>query len=424
MKKRLITAVLCAAMMLASCGESSIREARGEQVTQGTSSASTTTSAAASRSASAATTTTTAATTAATTTTAIPEKKDKVGELMAKMTLEEKIGQLFVVRASALDMKKTQGGSVTVCDDSVRAALSQYHVGGVVYFADNIKDPEQLTKLSSGLQSASAYPLFITADEEGGNVTRIAQDPDFKVMQFASMLTVGSSGDAGKAHEVGQTIGKYMKQYGMNLDLAPVADIFSNPYNTVIGDRAFGRDAETVSVMVNACVKGFHEQSMMTCLKHFPGHGDTAEDSHYGAAVVDRTWEELLKRELVPFIASLDETDMVMAAHVSLPKVTGDNTPASMSKAILTDKLRGELGFEGVIITDSLGMGAVSKNTPPGEIPVKILEAGADILLMPTSLPIAYGGVMNAVKSGRISVERIESSVRRILTLKEKYGLI
>lgn len=416
-KRRLLVTVCCAAALLISCGESSQGEQQQTTSASATSASPTTTL----------TTTTTAATsstTAATTqTTAEVKPKSKAQQLLEKMTLEEKIGQLFVVRATALDLNKKQGG-VTVCDDGIKAALKQYHVGGVVYFTDNIKDPQQLTKLSSDLQAASEYPLFITADEEGGNVTRIAQDPDFNVKQFASMLTVGSTGDTAQAHDVGQTIGKYMKDYGMNLDLAPVADIFSNPYNTVIGDRAFGRDANSVSLMVNACVKGFHEQGMMTCLKHFPGHGDTAADSHYGAAVVDRTWNELLERELVPFIASLGETDMVMSAHVSLPKVTGDNTPASLSKTILTDKLRNELGFNGVIITDSLGMGAVTKGTQPGEIPVKVLEAGGDILLMPASLPTAYNGVLDAVKSGRLSESRIEQSVIRILTLKEKYGLI
>ncbi|MBR7008131.1 MAG: glycoside hydrolase family 3 protein [Ruminococcus sp.] len=416
-KRRLLVTVCCAAAMLISCGESSQGEQQQTTSASATSASPTTTL----------TTTTTAATsptTAATTqTTAEVKPKSKAQQLLEKMTLEEKIGQLFVVRATALDLNKTQG-SVTVCDDGVKTALKQYHVGGVVYFTDNIKDPQQLTKLSSDLQAASEYPLFITADEEGGNVTRIAQDPDFNVKQFASMLTVGSTGDTAQAHDVGQTIGKYMKDYGMNLDLAPVADIFSNPYNTVIGDRAFGRDANSVSLMVNACVKGFHEQGMMTCLKHFPGHGDTAADSHYGAAVVDRTWSELLERELVPFIASLGETDMVMAAHVSVPKVTGDNTPASLSKTILTDKLRNELGFNGVIITDSLGMGAVTKGTPQEEIPVKVLEAGGDILLMPASLPTAFNGVLNAVKSGRLSENRIEQSVKRILDLKEKYGLI
>ena len=417
-KNKLLITICCAAALLISCSESS----QSEQQT--TTSAASVTSSSQTTALTTTTASTTATTTAATTQTAPQAKpQSKAQQLLENMTLEEKIGQLFVVRATALDLNKTQG-SVTVCDDSVKAALSQYHVGGVVYFQDNIRDPQQLTKLSSDLQSASKYPLFITADEEGGNVTRIALDPDFQVKRFTSMLSVGNTGDTAQANDVGQTIGKYMKEYGMNLDLAPVADIFSNPNNTVIGDRAFGKDAKSVSLMVNACVKGFHEQGMMTCLKHFPGHGDTTADSHYGTAVVDRTWNELLEMELVPFIESLDETDMIMAAHVSLPKVTGDNTPASLSKTMLTDKLRTELGFNGVIITDSLGMGAVTKDNPPQEIPVKVLEAGGDILLMPESLPTAFNGVLNAVKSGRLSVNRIEQSVKRILELKEKYGLI
>lgn len=426
-KRKLLALVMCSAVLLASCGESSQVSSQKETVTgTPTTTTAATTTVTTTTTSEAVTTTTTSETTTTTTsdTTAPPVKKDRVTEMLGQMTLEEKIAQLFVVRADALETNKKQSGGVTVCDDSVKATLKQYPVGGVIYFANNVKDPAQLKKLSSDLQAASKYPLFITTDEEGGSVTRIARDSDFNVRKYPSMLTVGRSGDVKQAEDVGKTIGKYMKDYGLNLDLAPVADIYSNPANKVIGSRSFGSDANSVSLMVNACVKGFHEQGMMTCLKHFPGHGDTVSDSHYGAAVVNRTWTELLERELVPFVGSLNDTDMVMAAHVSIPKVTGDNTPASLSKVIITDKLRNELGYGGVIITDSLGMGAVTKSCTPAEAPVKALEAGCDILLTPPSLPIAYKGVLDAVKSGRLTEQRIDESVSRILTLKYKYALI
>lgn len=427
-KRKLLAIVMCTAMLLASCGESSQGDSQQETVTTTTQLTTTTevTTATTTTTTSVTTSATTASPTATTTaaTTAPTVKKDKVTEMLGQMTLEEKIAQLFIVRADALETDKKQSGGVTVCDDSVKANLKQYPVGGVIYFANNVKDPTQLTKLSGELQAASKYPLFVTTDEEGGSVTRIARDSDFKVKKYTSMLAVGNSGDVKLASEVGQTIGKYLKDYGLNLDLAPVADIYSNPLNKVIGSRAFGSDANNVSFMVNACVKGFHEQGMMTCLKHFPGHGDTASDSHYGAAVVNKTWNELTQRELIPFVSSLKDTDMVMAAHISLPKVTGDNTPASLSKIIITDKLRNELGYDGVVITDSLGMGAVTKSCTAAEAPVKALEAGCDILLTPPSLPVAYKGVLDAVKSGRLSEQRIDESVRRILTLKNKYALI
>ena len=428
MKKKLLALVMCAAMLLVSCGES-ISDSSPQETGSSVSDTQTVTTTTCAETTTTATTTvsttTSAVSTTTTTTTAKPEApKDTVTQLMSQMTLEEKIAQLFIVRADALDANKTQSGGVTICSDDIKTTLRQYPVGGVIYFANNVKDPAQLKKLSSDLQAASKYPLFITTDEEGGNVTRIAQDSDFNVARFGSMLYVGSTGDPGQAENVGQTIGKYMKDYGLNLDLAPVADVFSNPNNTVIGDRSFGSDAKNVSLMVSACVKGFHSQGVMTCLKHYPGHGDTSADSHYGTVTVNKTWNELLNCELIPFIGSLKDTDMIMASHISLPNVTRDSTPASLSKVMLTDKLRSELGYSGVIITDSLGMGAVTKSCPAAEIGVKVLEAGGDIMLGPTSLPIAYKGVLDAVKSGRLSEQRIDESVKRILDLKHKYGLI
>ena len=322
---------------------------------------------------------------------------EKAAEVMASMTLEEKICQLFIVRVDTLETDDNTDIGVTWCDGGMKDTIEKYPVGGVIYFAKNVSDPEQLTKLSADLQKCSKYPLFISIDEEGGQVARIANDPDFHVTDYESMLSVGNTRNTENAREVGSTIGAYLKEYGINLDFAPVADVFTNPDNTVIGDRSFGTDASTVSGMVSACIDGFHEQNVMTCIKHYPGHGDTSADTHSGYVQVDKTWDELKEQELLS---------------------------ASLSKTLLTDKLRGELGYNGVIITDALGMGAIANNYSTAEAVVKVINAGADIILMPTSLASGYSALYDAVENGDIPESRIDESVGRILTLKDKYGLL
>ena len=349
---------------------------------------------------------------------------DKVQKMIDEMSVEEKVGQMFIVRADTLEEDVAVDIGVSWVDDDMKKTLSDYHVGGVIYFANNCYDPDQLLSLSEDLQASSDIPLFIGIDEEGGSVARIANNPEFGVEGYDSMLSIGNTGNTDNAEAVGETIGAYLSEYGINLDFAPVADIFTNPSNTVIGNRSFGTDAETVSSMVSACIDGFHSQDIMTCLKHYPGHGDTSGDTHTGYVQVTKTWDELLEEELVPFIDNIDKTDMIMAAHLTLPNVTSDGLPASLSKELLTDKLRGELGYDGVIITDSLLMGAVANNYSSAESAVKVVNAGADIILMPYSLSSAYNAVVKAVNDGSISEERINESVTRILSLKEKYGLI
>ncbi|MBR1422473.1 MAG: glycoside hydrolase family 3 protein [Ruminococcus sp.] len=349
---------------------------------------------------------------------------DKVQKMVDEMSVEEKVGQMFIVRADTLEEDVAVDIGVSWVDDDMKKTLSDYHVGGVIYFANNCYDPDQLLSLSEDLQASSDIPLFIGIDEEGGSVARIANNPEFGVDGYDSMLSIGNTGNTDNAEAVGETIGAYLSEYGINLDFAPVADIFTNPSNTVIGNRSFGTDAETVSSMVSACIDGFHSQDIMTCLKHYPGHGDTSGDTHTGYVQVTKTWDELLKEELVPFIDNIDKTDMIMAAHLTLPNVTSDGLPASLSKELLTDKLRGELGYDGVIITDSLLMGAVADNYSSAESAVKVVNAGADIILMPYSLSSAYNAVVKAVNDGSIPEERINESVTRILSLKEKYGLI
>lgn len=355
---------------------------------------------------------------------AAPAVSSKVQKMVDEMSVEEKVGQMFIVRADTLEEDVAVDIGVSWVDEDMKQTLVDYPVGGVIYFANNCYDPDQLSSLSDDLQASSDIPLFIAIDEEGGSVARIANNPEFGVEGYDSMLSIGNTGNTDNAEEVGETIGAYLSEYGINLDFAPVADIFTNPNNTVIGNRSFGTDAETVSSMVSACIDGFHSQNIMTCLKHYPGHGDTSGDTHTGYVQVTKTWDELLDEELIPFIDNLDKTDMIMAAHLTLPNVTSDGLPASLSKELLTDKLRGELGYDGVIITDSLLMGAVADNYSSAESAVKVVNAGADIILMPYSLSSAYNAVVKAVNDGSIPEERINESVTRILSLKEKYGLI
>lgn len=375
------------------------------------------------------------------------KEQTKAEQLLEKMTLEEKIGQLFIVRPSALqsasaskkqessseeshaeesniEESHAEDGKVLVLDQAMEKALKKYSIGGVALFAQNIETPAQLSKLTKGLQAQSAIPLLIALDEEGGLVSRIANAENFQVPRFESMEKIGETGSAARAKEVGTTIGSYLKTYGFNLDFAPVADINTNPENIVIGNRSFGSDPQLVATMVSAEVSGLHEAGVMSCIKHFPGHGDTKGDTHDGYVSVQKTWTELKACELVPFIEALGETDLVMIAHITTPNVTTDGLPASLSAQMVSGKLRDELGYNGVVITDALEMAAITKAYASSQCAVKAILAGVDILLMPEDFVEAYNGIYEAVKRNEVSEARIDESVLRILSLKEKYHLI
>ena len=236
------------------------------------------------------------------------------------------------------------------------------------------------------------------------------------------MEDIGKSGDASKAEEVGRQIGSYLKELGFNLDFAPVADTNTNPQNIVIGDRSYGSDPALVARMVSAQLDGMHDSGIMGTLKHFPGHGDTKDDTHSGYVSVNKSWDELKACELVPFISALDKADTIMVSHITVTSI--DKLPSSLSYEIITRKLRNELGYNGVIITDSMAMGAVADSYTSDIAAVMAVKAGADIILMPESLEKSFNAVLNAVNSGEISISRIEESAERVLTLKAKYKLI
>lgn len=350
-----------------------------------------------------------------------PPEQVRARQILEEMTPEEKICQLFIVTHDQL----AGISGVTRSDPAVEAALAQYPVGGVIYFSPNLRSREQTVEMIAHIQSCSRLGLFISVDEEGGSVTRLGRNRAMGVTDFPSMGIIGRDGDTAAAYEVGHTLGTELAELGFNLDFAPVADVDSNPDNPVIGSRAFHSDPQTAADLVAACVEGFNDSGMLCVLKHFPGHGDTAGDSHYGAVSLDKTLQELEECELMPFRAGIGAgAPCVMVGHISLPGVTRQELPATLSYGVVTCMLRERLGFEGLIITDSMSMQAITDSYPSGEAAVMALRAGVDVILMPQNLSDAIGGIRKAVESGELSQTRIDESVLRILETKLRSGII
>ena len=356
--------------------------------------------------------------------------EDPVAAIMSRMTLREKIGQLFMIRPDALEGRFSPAeledngitGTTSVTEE-MRIKYLDYPCGGFAVFRKNITSPDQLLTFASELHGMGAIPAMIGIDEEGGRIARIANHPaGFNVPKFPPMGQIALTGDPVAAYEAGKTIGAYLKAYGMDVDFAPVADVNTNPKNPVIGDRAFGDDPETAARMVAAVIQGLRENGVAACIKHFPGHGDTAEDTHTGYAETLKTWDEISACEMIPFRAGIAAgCEMVMTAHISAPNVTGSGIPATMSYTFLTEKLRGELGFDGLIITDALSMGAIRDKYSSSAACVACLKAGADVLVLPYDYFRAFDGVAAAVENGSIPIERIDESVYRVLSFKLRH---
>lgn len=341
-------------------------------------------------------------------------------EAESKLTLEQKVGQLFFLSFR----KDSDGNNLYTYNASVKNTIESIQPGGVVLFGDNIDTTEQVRLLIQNIQQDCATPPFLGIDQEGGTVQRITATSQIPATVVPSMWQVCHKGSLALAQQVGGVLGSELCVFGFNLDFAPDCDVFSNPKNTVIGTRAFSSDPQQAAVFSTAVSAGIRSQGIIPVCKHFPGHGDTEADTHKGYAKVNKTLAQLRETELIPFQAQINAgTEMMMTAHISLPKINGDNTPATMSSKILQGLLRKELGFSGVIITDSLSMGAVTQNYTSAEAAVRAVQAGADMLLMPEDPQMAYNAVLNAVRKGTIPQARLAESVKRILTLKEKYGL-
>jgi len=346
--------------------------------------------------------------------TPIPTEKDAIATKIAKMSLDEKIGQMLLV-----------GIEGTSLDESAKKMITQDKIGGIILYADNISNLQGMVKLINSLKETNKSqpsPLFISVDQEGGKVSRMPKE-------FASIPSnriVGNTNDPSLAQTMGELLGRELAITGYNMDFAPVLDVNSNTKNPVIGDRSFGTSAAKVTKMGIAEINGLRSQNIIPVVKHFPGHGDTSVDSHLELPVVNKTAQQLAKLEWIPFKAAIKENvEAVMVAHILFPKLDPD-MPASLSKVIIGDQLRRDMGYNGVVITDDLTMGAIVKHYSLGTAAIHTIQAGSDILLIAHGYDnekLVFNKIKQSVKNGTISETRINESVKRILTLKNAYHL-
>lgn len=342
------------------------------------------------------------------------ESSDPLEELLARMTVEEKVGQLLIA-----GIEGTEPGP------DAEAAISAAQAGGIILFRSNVESVAQLTALTNRLKELNQnnpVPLLLCVDEEGGVVSRMPRE----LVHLPNMAEFGKTGDPALTYAVGRALADLCRNQGINMNFAPVLDVWSNPQNTVIGPRAFGSDPETVISMGLPVMQGLRDYGVIPVIKHFPGHGDTLVDSHKALPVVEKSLDELWELELKPFAAAIaDGAEVVMAAHILELGIDPD-LPASLSPKVVDGLLRKEMGFDGVVCTDDLTMGAISGRWGMGEAAVLAVEAGCDLLLVchgGDNLAQARQVLLDAVGSGRISQERLDESLRRILTLKDAYAL-
>lgn len=364
---------------------------------------------------------------------------EAIKAIIDKMTLEQKAAQLFVVSPETL----TGVDSVQYAGDMTYQALQDYPVGGIVFAKDNIDSSSQFGTMTDNLQSysedISGLPLFLAATEEGGSASVLGNndnldeyyensysddDSDYSSSSAnsvhsgaPSMSEIGRKDDSNNAYEAGKSIGSLMSAYGLNLDLAPVADVLSGN-STGIGDRTFGTDVQTVSDMALEVIRGIQEEDVNAAMKYFPGYG-AASSNMSGFPVINSSLDELKKKEFLPYSNAIAQgLDFVMVGHISVPNVTGDDTPASLSEKMISEVLRKDLGFKGIVMTDYLNDKTIVKNYSAADAAVKAIQAGADLLLEPDDLEAAYEGVLKAVKKGDITEDRLDESIYRILRVK------
>lgn len=347
--------------------------------------------------------------------------KNEIENIINDMTIEEKIGQLFIV-----DLEDINNGiNCTSFTETMANNISKYNLGGVIFFKHNIIDRGQVTDLINNIQNSSKIDSFISVDEEGGIVTRIADNASMNTTVLENMGEVGATKNYDRAYEIGSIIGREIHELGFNLDFAPVADVITNPNNTEIGIRSFGSDPSLVAGMVEQVVKGLQENQISATLKHFPGHGGSEDNSHEQFSYTFQDLDGMRAVEFLPFIAGIKQgVDFIMISHMAAPNVTGNDTPSSLSPMIITDLLRTELGYNKVVTTDALNMKAVSDYYTSEEAAIMAINAGADILLMSPDFQTAYDAVINAVNENVILEERIDESVKRILRVKIERGII
>lgn len=371
-------------------------------------------------------------------------KDKKIEDKISKMTLDEKIGQMLMLEFRHWEDENGELQEVTELNEDIKNAIVKYKVGGVILFAENVRDTEQTTKLTHNIQKAAVEngldPLLISIDQEGGIVVRLGTGTS-----LPGNMALGATRDKELAYQYGKIIADEIKALGINVNLAPVMDTNNNPNNPVIGLRSISSDPKLVGELGSEVVKGLQDQGVSAAIKHFPGHGDTATDSHLGLPVVDKSFEEVEKLELVPFKKAANEgVDMIMTAHISYPQLEKDTAiskkdgstvgiPATLSDDILTGIIREKMHYDGIVITDAMKMQAIADHFGEEDAVVMAIKAGVDIPLMPAllqknedllKLDNIIGRIKNEIDLGNIFENEIDNSVYRILELKQKRGIL
>lgn len=344
-------------------------------------------------------------------------------DITKEMSLKNKLGQIFMVSLYSLDEEDSK--NQTKITSQMKKTLEQYPVGGVILFSKNMTDAKQTKKLISDLQDASYVPLFVAIDEEGGSVSRAASNSKMNVTKYPSAKVIGETYEDEEIEAMGKDQSQELKKLGFNMNLAPVADVLTNENNTEVGDRSFGSSAKKVSNIVSLLVKNMQKQQISATLKHFPGSGDTWGDTHMGSMETKQNIQRLRKTDFLPFEAGIKaNVDAIMVSHLMLSNVTDEKEPSSLSTRVVSDILRKELEYDGMIMTDAMNMKSITNNYSAGDAAVKAIEAGNDMIVMPEDLGKAYEAVQKAIKNGTLKESRIDESVERIIYTKLKRGEI
>ena len=333
--------------------------------------------------------------------------EEKVNYKMDNLSIDEKIAQMLIVYYIGDEY-----------DENLSNIIKEVKPGGFILMSDNITTYDRTLNFVKGMQNDSDIPMIISTDEEGGSVQRIKGIRDISVTDIPYMYYLGQTKDKNLAYKVGEIIANELRTIGVNLTYAPVMDIYSNPNNTVIGKRSFGSNPNTVYDMATSLKNGIEDNLVNTCIKHFPGHGDTETDSHFEIPIINKTLDELENSDLLPFIKSINDTNMIMVGHIALPKITNSSIPASLSKEIVTDLLKNKYNYKGLVITDALNMGSLTNNYSDKEIYTMAINAGVDLLLMPNGSKNAIKYIKEAIDDEEMDINTINESVRKILTYK------
>lgn len=345
---------------------------------------------------------------------------DPMDLYISTMSIEEKIGQLIII-----NVRDSDGKPYLHINEDLIQRIARIRPGGVLLFGGSIQTIPQTTSFIEDLQASSLTPLFIAADVEGGMINRLRSSDAMHATALPANGLIGKSGDYEKAAAKAGIIGRELYALGINMNFAPVADVLTHPENTVIASRSFGSDPELVARMIDVTVRSMRREKVATVIKHFPGHGDTVSDSHLGSVSVEHDLQRLRDIEFIPFRSGIKAgTDGVMTAHIQAPAVTGNDLPATLSSMMITDILREELGFGGLVITDSMGMGAITKVWTAADAAVLAVNAGVDLLLNPYTADEAYTGLLDAYGEGNLSEEHIDAAVYRILSSKLELGIM